>query len=78
MGEWVNRSWVGRWAKFLLGLGGIWIFVFVLAPWLQGFEPIGTMHEFVRESGIDAGAIYYTDLDEFGDAEVTLRNSIAY
>ena len=60
----------------MLGLAAIGGFIFGLAPWMERFEPIGRICDAVRESGIDAGAFYYTDVDECAHAERFLRNSL--
>ena len=69
-------SRIGGWVGLFLGLASIWAFIFHLAPWLEGFEPIGKVCEAVRESGIEAGAYYYTDVEECAHAERFLRNSL--
>ncbi len=65
-----------RWGLLLLGLTGLWAFVFLLAPWIEGWEPVGEVCAAVRESGIDATALFYTEVEEVAEAERTLRNSI--
>jgi len=50
-----------RWAALGAGCFGIWLFVFVLAPWLQGFGPVATLHTFIEERGIDATPLFYSE-----------------
>jgi len=71
-----RRSRAARWSALLLALLSIWAFIFVLAPWLEGFEPIGEITSAVRESGIDASAYYYTEVEECANAERMIRHSI--
>jgi hypothetical protein len=67
-----------RWGALLLGLFVIWLFVFVLAPRVAEHDAVRPLVQFVEESGIDAGALYYTETKETGDAENYLRNSFLY
>ncbi len=67
-----------RWAALAFGLAVIWAFVFVIAPALQKNEMVRPLAEYVRESGIDASALYYTEVKETGEAEVYLRDAFAY
>jgi hypothetical protein len=67
-----------RWGALLLGLFVIWLFVFVLAPRVAEHETVRPLVQFIEESGIDAGALFYTETKETGDAENYLRNSFLY
>lgn len=64
------------WLKLALGLAGIWLFVFFLAPWLSGFEPAKSILDFVHENDIDATALFYTEIDEFSEAEIAVRDAL--
>jgi hypothetical protein len=63
----------------LLGIGLVALFMFVLAPAgqraLPGFDAMG---RFVDRTGLRATAFYYTDIDEFGEASISLRNRLEY
>lgn len=67
-----------KWTALALGIALIWVFIFVLAPWLQNTEAVKPLAEYVRESDIDASALYYTDVKETGEAEVYLRGALEY
>ena len=69
---------VKRWLYLFLGIGFILIFAFGIAPWLEQRPAIKPMVEFVEESGIDASALFYTEVEESGDAETHMRNTMAY
>ena len=34
--------------------------------------------DFIEERGIDAGALYYTELEEFAEAEAQMSNTMVY
>lgn len=69
-----GKGWLG----FGVGVAAIWLFVFVIAPWLQALGPIGRLHGFVRERHIDATALYYTEIEQFDEAEFAVRNNLEY
>jgi len=73
-----SRSTIGRWVKLAVGLLILWVFVFQIAPRLQRLAPLRRFYEHVRASDIDAGALYYTDVEEFAAAETHVRNSLRY
>ena len=73
-----HRSALARWAQLLVGLAAIWAVVFGLCPWLQRVPAVGRFHRHVRQEGIDATALFYTDSAEFPDAETDVRDSLRY
>ncbi|MBL7224398.1 MAG: hypothetical protein ISS72_11140 [Candidatus Brocadiae bacterium] len=73
-----RRGWTRRWGKLAAGLLLIWAVVFWLAPWLQRFGPVKRVHESVRERGIDATALVYTEVEEFADADCHVRDALRY
>lgn len=67
------------WLKLIMWSSLVWLFVFVFAPWLQGKSAsLGTMAEYVRKSGIDASAIYYTEVEEVADADLMIRDTFRF
>lgn len=69
---------VRRWAAFAAGIFLIWLFMFVIAPWLQRSPAIKPLADFVNESGINASALYYTGVEEVGDADMNIRSTMTY
>ncbi len=66
------------WVRLLLALAAVLVFMFVIAPAglkLPGFQ---SMSALIAEKNIRATALYYTDIDEFGEAAATLRNNREY
>ena len=81
MREWNRRGErpaAERWMRLALGLLVLWLFVFVLAPWAQRFGPVRRVHEHTRQNDIDATALVYTDVEEFGDCEAHVRDALQY
>lgn len=73
-----NRSRLRGWVQLCIGALLIWAFVFVLAPAATGIPWVETVIRNVRESGIDATALYYTEIEEFSDAERFMQDSNRY
>ena len=70
---------VGKWSSFILCLAAIWLFAFVFAPWLQRHSStVSTLSTYIEETGIDAGAVYYTEVEEVGDADLMIRDTFRF
>lgn len=65
-----------RWTRLAVCLLGLWAFIFVIAPELRRIEAVDTMAQYVEDSGIEATALYYTEVEETGDAENYLRSAL--
>ena len=68
-----------NWLKLLSWVVGILLFTYGLAPWMQGkYSSIQTLSTYIDESGIDAGAIYYTEVEEVGEADLMIRDTFRF
>ena len=70
-----NTLWM-RWAKLLVGVLCVWLFIFVIAPCVREYKPIGEMLDFVHENDIDASALFYTEVEAFSEAELAVREAM--
>lgn len=69
------QGWLGLLACFL----ALWGFIYVLAPWLQGQSTaVRTLSNYITENGIDAGAVYYTEVTEVGEADLMIRDTFRF
>lgn len=66
------------WLKLLVGLALVIFFMFVIAPLGDHVPGFHSMFQFIEEKNLKATALYYTDIDEFGEAAVSIRNSLEY
>lgn len=66
------------WVKLLFGLALVVFFMFVIAPLGDHLPGFDSMFRSIEQKNIKATALYYTDIDEFADAAVSIRNSLAY
>ncbi|MGD8306538.1 MAG: hypothetical protein PVF17_07775 [Ignavibacteria bacterium] len=62
----------------IISVAAILAFVMYLAPEADKITAIEPLVNFIDEQGINAAAIYYTDIEEFSVAEINIRNSIGY
>lgn len=67
-----------RWIHFIIWLLCIWVFVFILAPFMQKIPAVDTLSRYIKESGIDAGALYYTEVEEVGESDLAVRNTFRF
>ena len=61
-------------ASFGLCLG----FIFFVGPCMDRFEGVKPLVTFIEERGIDAGALYYTEIEEFSEANIHMDNTLDY
>jgi hypothetical protein len=54
------------------------VFVLYLAPCIDDVPFVKPLTNFIDDREIDAGAIYYTDIEEFSIAEINMKNTIDY
>lgn len=66
------------WVKLVVGLVLIVLFIYGVGPLVARLPSVGTMLSFIERRDIRATALYYTDIDEFGEATASLRNSLEY
>lgn len=62
----------------LLSIILVLFFVFILAPNIDNVPRVKPLINFIDEHQIDAGALYYTDIEEFSIAELNMKNTIVY
>ncbi|HAK61129.1 MAG TPA: hypothetical protein DCO77_12250 [Nitrospiraceae bacterium] len=67
-----------RWSTLLFGIVLVWLFMFVIAPWIQKSPSVKPLADFIEESGIDASALFYTEVEEASDAELYMRSTLKY
>ena len=54
------------------------IFMFVVGPWIEKVPMVKPLVTFIEERDIDAGALYYTEIEEFSEADINMTNSMKY
>jgi hypothetical protein len=67
-----------RWARLFLGILLIWAFMFIVAPLVEKAPVVGPMIRFIEENGIDASALYYTEIEEFSEAGIHMGNTMKF
>lgn len=71
-------SKVMRWAALILLFLLVGAFMFVLAPWIQRSEWVRPLADYIEETGIDAEALFYTEVEEAAEAEMNMRHTLIY
>ncbi len=67
-----------KWMGLLLGVLLILVFIFGITPWVQQLPMVRPLAEYIEESGIEATGLFYTEVEETGDAENYLRNTMRF
>jgi hypothetical protein len=64
-----------RWTRLALCVLAVLVFVFVVGPLLSEAPLVRTLTRFIDDHSIEASALFYTEVDEFSDADVHMRNA---
>jgi hypothetical protein len=64
------------WGVILAALVGLCLFLFVLGPMGLQTDRLKPMADFIEEHEINANAYYYTEVDEFFEAERHMREHL--
>ena len=62
----------------LVAMAGVLIFIFYVGPWLDQLPMVRPLAEFIDERGIDANMYFYTEVEEFSDANINMENTMDY
>ncbi len=67
-----------RIAGLLASIAGCLLMIYVIGPWLDNLSAIKPLADFIDMRSIDANAYYYTEIEEFSDAEMNMKNTMRY
>ena len=67
-----------QWARLFLFIFIIWAFMFIVAPWVEKTPAVEPIICFIDENYIDASALYYTEIEEFFEAEIHMENTMNF
>lgn len=67
-----------RMAAFFACLLAIVFFMFYIAPRLVKHPALQPMAEFIDERDINANMYFYTEVEEFSEANINMDNTMAY
>ena len=73
-----NSTPLTRWSAFAGGIAAILCFMFVVAPWFKRFESVNTLTSYIQETGINASALYWSEVEITADAEQGARSTVTY
>jgi hypothetical protein len=62
-----------RWLRLALGMTLLLLFAFVAVPALQQTSVVAPSAQTIIERGIEAGALYYTGVEQVPEAEAYVR-----
>ena len=67
-----------QWARLFLCVFFIWAFMFIAAPWIEKTSVVEPIVCFIDENYINASALYYTEIEEFFEAEIHIENTMNF
>lgn len=62
----------------LVSIALVLVFILVIGPMVAQLPMIKPLTDFIEERQIDAGALFYTEIEEFSEAELNLRHTMKY
>jgi hypothetical protein len=74
----ILRSRIKNFAFLIFSIAVILSFLIYAAPVMDDLPAVKPIINFIDEQGINAGAFYYTDIEEFSIAELNMKNTIDY
>jgi hypothetical protein len=54
------------------------LFIFVVGPWMSGAPFVRPLVRFIDEHDIEASALFYTEVEEFSEADARMRNAVTH
>ena len=73
-----EMGWKQRWIRLLVGIFILWLLVAYVAPWGRQTVVFRPMMDMIEERGINSTSYYYTDIEEFAEAEDNITHSLRY
>ena len=67
-----------RWGGLFIGIFIIWLLMAYAAPWGRQTATLRPIMDVIEERGIDATAYYYTDIEEFAEAELNITHTMRF
>jgi hypothetical protein len=66
------------WGTIFLTVGILILFIYVIGPMGLNAPMIKPIADFIEANNINANGYYYTDVAEFSDAEMHMKNSMGF
>jgi hypothetical protein len=73
-----ERPTLKAWTNLALGFAGLVLFLYVIGPAGLRTPLLEPMATFIEENDINANAYFYTEVDEFYDAERHMRDHLGF
>ncbi len=67
-----------RWAGLFIGIFIIWLLMAYVGPWGRQTTMLRPIMDLIEERGIKVTAYYYTDIEEFAEAEINITHTMNY
>jgi len=64
--------------QLIMSIFIILFFIFGIGPLMDNLPFIKPMITFIEDRNIDASALYYTEIEEFSEADIFMNNTMDY
>ena len=69
---------IKRVVKLILCIVSVLFFMFFIGPMMDKLPLVKPLVQFIDEREIDASALYYTEIEEFSEANSNMENTMKY
>lgn len=73
-----TKKQLAGWGGLFAGFFCVWLFMYVIAPACKQIDAVDKYTSYVRESGIDASALWWSEVEETATAEMGARAVVEY
>jgi hypothetical protein len=67
-----------RLARLFLWVAVVLAFIYIIGPFISETPLVSPLTRFIDEHSIDADALFYTEVEEFAEADVHIRNAVRH
>ena len=64
--------------RLLISIFIVIIFLFVIGPWVEKLPVFQPLADFIDERGIEANMYFYTEVEEFSEAQINMNNTMQF
>ncbi len=66
------------WLQLIIAISLVLGFMLYLGPWMERLPYFQSIAKYIEENDINTNVYFYTEVEEFSEAEVNLQNTMDY
>ena len=69
---------IKRISMLIAGILVLWLLISQVGPWIDRRPSVKPLIDFIEENNIDASALYYTEIEEFAEADIQMNHTMDF